>query len=198
MSIPQDKVAYFVPENIEREVGSYLVSKQKLGEGGTAVVKLAWNRQRKDLAAVKILAKYRLTDRGRDNLEREYVAPQLFSLQRSASSGPLVLPSRVYFAFLIPCVVFLSIIVRFALTRDSGSSSGRGVFSPLPPGSIVLITLSNIYRLVQLSSAFLNSLVSFLSMRLLRLARPWSKFSLHSDIFCLSVLHFAPISLETC
>lgn len=74
MSIPESKTAYFSPDNIEREVGSYLVSKQKLGEGGTAVVKLAWNRQRKELAAAKLIAKYRLTDRGRDNLEREYVS----------------------------------------------------------------------------------------------------------------------------
>jgi predicted Ser/Thr protein kinase len=83
MSIPEDKAIHFSPENVEREVGSYIVSKEKLGEGGTAVVKLAWNRQRKDLAAVKQIAKYRLTDRGRDNLERECVLLPLFSLFKS-------------------------------------------------------------------------------------------------------------------
>src|SRR5438093_970840 len=69
---PEDVRTFFEPENIDKELGQYLISKHKLGEGGTSVVKLAWHKQKKVTLAVKIIAKYRLTDRGRDNLEREY------------------------------------------------------------------------------------------------------------------------------
>jgi serine/threonine protein kinase len=63
---------------VSLQVGPYLISKHKLGEGGTSVVKLALNKHKKALVAVKIVAKYRLTDRGRDNLEREYAANNVF------------------------------------------------------------------------------------------------------------------------
>lgn len=118
MNIPEDKAIYFKPDNIEREVGSYLISKEKLGEGGTAVVKLAWNRHTKELAAAKLIAKYRLTDRGRDNLEREYVwylhngpmrDPPAGLLRGSCACGTFdsIIPATKWFTCSVLHIIFL-------------------------------------------------------------------------------------------
>jgi len=70
--LPQDLASFFIPENIEKEIGPYYVSKHVLGRGATSEVKLAWHKSNKSPVAVKIVAKYKLSDRARDNLEREY------------------------------------------------------------------------------------------------------------------------------
>lgn len=93
----------FTVENLDREEGQFLISKKILGEGATSAVKLAWSKALNKRCAVKIIAKYKLTERSHANLRRELEIHRFLSKANSPTISNLLdvtESNQHYFIFL--------------------------------------------------------------------------------------------------
>lgn len=93
----------FTVENLDREEGQFLISKKILGEGATSVVKLAWSKELNKKCAVKIVAKYKLSEKSHRNLRRELEVHKFLSKSNSATICNLIdigESNQHYFIFL--------------------------------------------------------------------------------------------------